>query len=101
MASQKQNTMLAEGAAAPEFKLADLAGREQTRAGISGGYPVLLAFFKAACPTCQYTFPFLERLYRGRTNRDIGIYAISQDDAESTLEFHNEFGITVPTLLAG
>ena len=38
-------------------------------------------------------------MYRGRTERDIGIYAISQDDAESTREFHREFGITLPTLL--
>ena len=27
------------------------------------------------------------------------MYAISQDDAESTREFHQEFGITLPTLL--
>jgi peroxiredoxin len=38
-------------------------------------------------------------MYRGRSNRDIGIYAISQDDEESTREFETEFGITLPTLL--
>jgi peroxiredoxin len=27
------------------------------------------------------------------------MYAISQDDAESTREFHSEFGISIPTLL--
>jgi peroxiredoxin len=99
MASKKQNSMLTEGAAAPEFKLRDLSSAQHTRSEISGGHPILLAFFKVACPTCQYTFPFLERLYRGRSNRDIGMYAISQDDAESTREFQQEFKITLPTLL--
>src|SRR5262249_8072064 len=58
-----------------------------------------LAFYKVSCPTCQYTLPFLERLYRGPVKRDVPIYAISQDDAESTREFNSEFGITMPTLL--
>jgi len=66
---------------------------------VAAGLPVLLAFYKVSCPTCQYVFPFLERIYRGRTDGDIGMYAISQDDAESTREFDREFGITLPTLL--
>ena len=90
--------MLGEGAAAPEFRLQDLDGVERTRSGISAGHPVLLAFFKVSCPTCQFTFPFLERLCRRRADRDIGFYAVSQDDAESTQEFEREFGITMPTL---
>jgi peroxiredoxin len=92
MASTKQNKMLSEGAAAPDFSLQDLTGTQRTLSQI---VPVLLVFFKVSCPTCQFTFPFLERLYR----RGIPIYAISQDDAESTREFHQEFGITIPTLL--
>src|SRR5258706_11253988 len=99
MASKKQQTMLGEGAEAPDFELKDLLGKRRTRSEISAGKPMLLAFYKVSCPTCQYTLPFLERIYRGRTNRDIGMYAISQDDAEATREFDQEFGITVPTLL--
>ena len=91
--------MLGEGAEAPDFQLRDLSGNPRSRSKISDGKPVLLAFFKVSCPTCQYTFPFLERIYRGRANPDIGMYAISQDDAESTREFDREFGITLPTLL--
>ena len=87
--------MLGEGDRAPDFELADLTGVRRT----PGPKPLLLAFFKVSCPTCQFTFPFIERLYRGRTKRDIAMYAISQDDAESTREFHTEFGISLPTLL--
>src|SRR5215831_14425079 len=99
MASRKQPAMLGEGARAPDFQLLDLSGKQRTRSSISDGKPVLLAFYKVSCPTCQYTLPFLERIYRRRTNQDIGMYAISQDDAESTREFDREFGITLPTLL--
>src|SRR5437016_6608920 len=90
MASRKQNKMLAAGAAAPDFGLEDLEGKQRTRER-----PALLAFFKVSCPTCQFTMPFLQRLANG----SVPIYAISQDDAESTREFHQEFGISLPTLL--
>ena len=99
MASSKQKTRLNEGDKAPDFQLQDLAGKRHSRSEISAGKPVLLAFYKVSCPTCQYAFPFLERIYRGRTYRDVAMYAISQDDAESTREFDREFGITLPTLL--
>ena len=95
MASTRQNKVLEEGATAPGFSLTDLSGNRRTLSEIADGNSVLLAFFKVSCPTCQFTFPFLERLYR----RGLPMYAISQDDAESTREFHQEFGITIPTLL--
>ncbi len=99
MASKKLQTMLIAGDQAPDFELEDLSGRRVTRSAIARENPVLLAFFKVSCPVCQYTFPFLERLYRGRSNQEIGMYAISQDGAKSTREFNAEFGVTMPTLL--
>jgi peroxiredoxin len=99
MGSAKQKETLGVGAKAPDFNLQDMAGKRRTRSELANGKPALLAFYKVSCPTCQFTFPFLERIYRGRTNRDISMYAISQDDAESTKEFDQEFGITIPTLL--
>jgi peroxiredoxin len=96
VASIKQKTMLSVGDPAPDFDLEDLSGARRTR---STQKPTLLAFFKASCPVCQFAFPFIERLYRGRSANDIATYAISQDDAKSTRAFHSEFGITLPTLL--
>jgi peroxiredoxin len=95
MASTKQNKMLAEGAVAPDFVLHDLGGTRRSKSQIANGQPLLLAFFKISCPTCQFTMPYLQRLAGG----SVPIYAISQDDAESTREFHQEFGISLPTLL--
>jgi peroxiredoxin len=95
MASIKQKTMLSAGDRAPEFELEDLSGGRNTRAALSAGKPIVLSFFKVSCPVCQFTFPFLERM----KNQRIPIYAISQDDAESTRAFHSQYGISLPTLL--
>lgn len=88
--------MLEPGARAPEFELAGLSGGARSLQSLASGSGVVLAFFKVSCPTCQFTLPFLERMNHGGK---IPIYAVSQDDAEPTREFHLEFGITLPTLL--
>jgi len=61
--------------------------------------PVLLVFYKVTCPTCQLTFPFLQRLQLGKTSGAPRIVAISQDDASATSDFNRRFGITFLTLL--
>jgi peroxiredoxin len=63
---------------------------------------VVVAFFKASCPTCQYTFPFLERLYQQfRHAGTVGahVWGIAQDAAQSAREFAREFGVTFPVLI--
>lgn len=58
--------------------------------------PVLLAFFKINCPTCQLTFPYLQRLADRGGPRIVGV---SQDDAEDTAEFKAAFGVRFETVL--
>ena len=55
--------------------------------------PVLLVFFKISCPTCQLTFPFLDRLGAPQ------LITISQDDAKGTAQFQQRFGPSEPALL--
>ena len=99
MGSARENETLTVGQRAPDFRLEDLNGGQRTLGELLRAGPVFLAFFKVSCPTCQYTFPFLERLHRGLADGPISMFAISQDDADATREFHSEFGITMPTLL--
>ncbi len=94
---------LMQGAIAPRFK-AQLLGGETFSFGADAC--CLLAFFKVNCPTCQYTFPFLERLYQNKLQAHPGdpgarvqIYGISQNSAEETLAFADRFAITFPVLL--
>ncbi len=99
MGSARENETLTTGQHAPDFRLEDLSGGERTLGELLPAGPVFLAFFKASCPTCQFTFPYLERIYRRLAAGRARMFAVSQDDAEATREFHKEFGITMPTLL--
>ena len=88
--------MITEGAAAPAFQLKTLNGGQESLESITARGPALLVFFKITCPTCQMTFPYLERLSR---NSKLQVFGISQDDEEGTKEFNTAFGVTFPTLL--
>lgn len=90
---------LATGAKAPEFELKTSEGaRFSLQEGLAHG-PVVLAFFKVSCPTCQYTLPFLQRLHKAYEGRGIKVIGVSQNDATETKAFAKEFGVTFPLLL--
>ncbi len=96
MAARRTLKLLQAGTRAPDFRLPRLDGGEETLDELIAGGEVLLVFFKVTCPTCQLTFPFLERLHQGGA---LPICGISQNDVEDTREFMREFGVTFPTLL--
>ena len=88
--------MLATANKAPVFELEDAQGRGYSLKDLLQDGPVLAAFFKVSCPVCQYTFPFLERLSK---STNIQVIGISQDKADATEHFREEYGITFPTLI--
>lgn len=88
--------MLAEGQAAPAFELRLAHGGVKSLADLSAAAPVLLAFFKVSCPTCQLTAPYIERYFR---ENGLGVAGVSQDAAEPTRAFGKRFGLTFPLLL--
>jgi peroxiredoxin len=96
MSAFRQPELLQAGTRAPDFRLKRLSGGEATLHELIANGPILLAFFKVTCPVCQFTFPFLERIYAAGT---LPIYGISQHDAEDTREFAGKFGISFPILL--
>jgi len=81
--------VLAEGTIAP-----DLAIGDWSLAQALGNGPVLLAFFKISCPTCQLAFPYLDRL-AGASQ----LIAISQDDRTGTDQFRRRFHVSMPMQL--
>ncbi len=90
---------LAAGTLAPDFILTGLDGQKfSLQEGLQRG-PVIVAFFKVSCPTCQYAFPFLQRLYKAYENKPVTVIGISQNDRKQTASFIREFGITFPILL--
>jgi peroxiredoxin len=95
--SNLRRKRLESGAEAPGFSLPLLGGPTMDLRSLAGEKPVLLAFYKVSCPTCQYTLPFLERLHQRQSGAPV--YAISQSGADDAREFNRYFGITMPTLL--
>jgi len=90
---------LAAGKTAPDFKLNTLDGKSFSLKDALAQAPVMLAFFKVSCPTCQYAFPFYERLFRAYKNQHVTLIGVSQNNAEETAAFAKEFGISFPLLL--
>jgi peroxiredoxin len=97
------------GAQAPEFELKAIDGKRFVlREELARG-PVVLAFFKVSCPTCQYTFPFLERLHQTYAHQarghqasghaNVTLVGVSQNHPKETAAFTKEFGVTFPVLL--
>jgi peroxiredoxin len=99
MGKQDHMTHIVAGNTAPGFSLKSLDNKEYSLPALRERGPVVAAFFKVSCPVCQFTFPFLERLYK-RSGGDCATFlGISQDDARSTTRFAKEYGITFPILI--
>ena len=88
------------GSTAPDFELPML---EETNLRLSEALksgPVLVVFYKQSCPTCQLTFPFIQRLFAaGGGGSEMSFWAISQDEVEQTRAFIGEYGLEFPVLL--
>jgi peroxiredoxin len=98
MGKQDDMTHIVAGNIAPGFSLKALDGKEYSLSTQMERGPVVVAFFKISCPVCQFTFPFLERLYK-RYGGGVTFLGISQDDARSTNKFAKEYGVTFPILI--
>jgi peroxiredoxin len=90
---------LTAGSNAPEFELQAMDGRRFVLRDELAKGPVVLAFFKASCPTCQYAFPFFERLEQAYGHTGVRIIGVSQNDPKQTADFTKEFGVSFPVLL--
>jgi peroxiredoxin len=90
---------LTVGTRAPDFELRAMDGKRFVLRDEVAQGPVVLAFFKVSCPTCQYAFPFLERLERAYGHKGVRIIGVSQNDPRDTVAFTKEFGVTFPVLL--
>src|ERR1700681_4551731 len=99
MASKSSMTHINSGIAAPAFSLKGLDGKDYSLPALLQKGPVVAAFFKISCPVCQFTFPFLERLYKRYGGDSATFLGISQDDARSTNKFAKEYGVTFPIVL--
>ncbi len=88
-----------ESGTAPAIELSTLSGEKFSLAERLREGPVVLVFFKISCPTCQFTLPFLGRLFDAQFPGSPCVFGISQDRTGTTSEFNKHFGIHFPVLL--
>ena len=91
--------VLSAGKAAPVFELTGVDGRKYSLKESLARGPVLVAFFKVECPTCQYAFPFLERIYQQLRAHGAQVWGVVQNDARDARRFAKEYGVTFPILV--
>jgi peroxiredoxin len=92
---------LPAGKTAPAFSLKSTDGKQLSLADALKKGPVLAAFFKVGCPTCQFTFPFLERMHETYGDSQFTLFGISQNSAIKADDFCQEYGIKFPVLVDG
>jgi peroxiredoxin len=96
---KKPMPTLSAGKTAPTFQLPTTTGeRFSLPEGLARG-PVLLAFFKVSCPTCQYTLPFLERIHQQLRGQGGQIWGVVQDKAREGERFAATYRLTFPILV--
>jgi peroxiredoxin len=89
--------MLQANQKAPDFKL-PIFGDGQSHFYDQQGKTAVIVFYKYNCPTCQWTMPFLQKIYDAYGDAFYFV-AIAQDDAEKTQGFQRDYGVTMPILL--
>ena len=90
---------LEAGANAPNISLPDTQGRNFALDEARRTTPVIAAFFKVGCPTCQYAFPYFERIFKAYPKEKVRFVGVSQDAKGDTEDFAKRFGVTFPILL--
>src|SRR5215467_6477438 len=97
--AQPQMTTISAGKSAPDFSLKSLDGKNFSLADSLKKGPVVVAFFKVSCPVCQFTFPFIDRLFLRYQAPDVSFLGVSQDNVKSSGDFAREFGVTFPIVI--
>jgi peroxiredoxin len=86
------------GKPAPDFTLADLAGKEHKLSDYRGK-DVLLVFWATWCPPCRMEIPGLIELRKTVSENNLAILAISDEEANKVKKFADEAKINYTVLI--
>ena len=87
---------LSNGAKAQDFSMMTTSGKPVVLSELMKRGPVVLAFFKVSCPTCQYAFPYFDRMSQVHKPEAVSFLGISQNNLADTQAFMKTYGITFP-----
>jgi peroxiredoxin len=87
------------GNRAPDFTLKTIDGKTVTLSALRG-QPVVLNFWRIACPACVYELPFIEEVYSSQMANKPLIYTVNLMDYEEHVNnLVNENHYTFPILM--
>ena len=93
-------SQLSVGGNAPDFELNDVHGQSYRLSEALAQGRVALVFYKASCPTCQFTFPYIQKIFeKGGLREGFTLWAVSEDDADETKDFVQQYGLTFDVLI--
>ncbi|OGC93549.1 MAG: hypothetical protein A2142_03360 [candidate division Zixibacteria bacterium RBG_16_48_11] len=87
------------GKKAPDFILTATDGKSYSLKEALDKNLTLIVFYKDTCPTCQFTLPYMERIYQGYRDKGLQVLGIEQDDKERTIAFSKQYGVYFPALV--
>lgn len=90
---------LESGAKAPSFELEDLHGKRRSLGQIARGDLALLVFYHRACPTCQFSMPFVGAMARAIKSPHAQIWGVSQDEEDESASFARDKVLAMPILI--
>ena len=99
--------MLQPGSIAPPFELELVSHSRPTKSPasrlnledvISEG-PALLFFVKEACPTCRYSLPLMDRIFRNYQDCRASVVVIAQEDEAQTRGLIEDMDLGLPVLM--
>jgi peroxiredoxin len=91
--------VLSVGAQAPDFTLSGIDGRQYSLSAALGQGPVVAVFIQTACPICDLTMPYLNRLAKVYGGQRWQLWVITQDDPEASRRYGERFEVTFPLLV--
>ena len=84
---------------APPFNLKSLNGETVNLVDFRGK-PVMLIFWKIACPSCEFQAPYVQAFYNEWSDKDIAVLAINAGDSTVRVQdYVTSHELTYPVLL--
>ena len=87
------------GAQAPDFTLGGIDGKQYSLSAALKQGPLLAVFIQTACPVCDLTMPYLNRLTEAYADQRWQLWVISQDDQEASQRYAQRFEPNFPLLV--
>jgi peroxiredoxin len=94
-------SQLPVGSNAPDFELRDANGVSHVLSDALARGPVALVFYKTSCPTCQFSFPYIQKIFdKARTKPQIWtLWAVSEDEPDETRAFIQQHRLSFDVLI--